>query len=151
MILLRLSRILIGFWSIFILFGPRKLFALRAILCVFIPIPILIRLYSLLNKHDTIIDVMHIMGGIFLKMGQLLSTRPDIVGKKNADILSRLQDRAPYDSQRSVVDIVESELQCDIDKVFLEFGKKPIASNTMPIFPFCLLLYFFSYNLYVRP
>src|SRR5262245_28791094 len=50
------------------------------------------------------------LGPTFIKLGQILSTRPDVVGVALADELSKLQDNTPADSFRVVVKTVETEL-----------------------------------------
>ncbi|WP_296799224.1 hypothetical protein [uncultured Methanobrevibacter sp.] len=55
------------------------------------------------------------LGTTFIKLGQLLSTRPDVVGDKIADELANLQDDNPAISYDQVKAIVERELNGNID------------------------------------
>ena len=61
------------------------------------------------------------LGTTFIKLGQLLSTRPDIVGTKIADELANLQDDNPAISYEQVKTIVERELKGNIDELFEDF------------------------------
>src|SRR5688572_20092504 len=67
------------------------------------------------------------LGPTFIKLGQLLSTRPDVVGKELADELKQLQSAAPADSVETVRRIVENELGQSVEDLFAEFESAPIA------------------------
>ncbi|MGC9516858.1 MAG: ABC1 kinase family protein [Methanomicrobiales archaeon] len=71
------------------------------------------------------------LGTTFIKLGQVLSTRPDLVGKDVADELSKLQDEVPPVSFEAVKGVVESDLKQPIDELFLEFDEEPIASASI--------------------
>ena len=64
------------------------------------------------------------LGTTFIKLGQLLSTRPDVVGDKIADELANLQDDNPAISYDQVKAIVERELNGNIDDLFADFSKQ---------------------------
>ncbi len=71
------------------------------------------------------------LGPIFVKFGQLLSTRRDLVPADIADELARLQDRVPpFDSSLAVREI-ERGLGLSIDEVFAQFDPTPIASASI--------------------
>jgi ubiquinone biosynthesis protein len=71
------------------------------------------------------------LGPTFIKLGQLLSTRPDVVGRELADELKCLQAATPADPPAVVQQIVETELGQAIDDVFAEFDLVPIASASI--------------------
>ncbi|MDX1946628.1 MAG: AarF/ABC1/UbiB kinase family protein [Pirellulaceae bacterium] len=71
------------------------------------------------------------LGPTFIKLGQLLSTRPDIVGKELADELKQLQSAAPADPPTEVRKIVETELGQSLDDLFADFDLVPIASASI--------------------
>src|SRR5690348_285353 len=50
------------------------------------------------------------LGPTFIKLGQILSTRPDVIGVALADELSKLQDATPADEFAVIRTIVETEL-----------------------------------------
>ena len=66
------------------------------------------------------------LGPSFVKLGQLISTRPDIVGNEIAEDLSLLRDNLPPFSQSEAIKIIESELGNKIEAIFQNFSK-PIA------------------------
>jgi ubiquinone biosynthesis protein len=71
------------------------------------------------------------LGPTFIKLGQLLSTRPDLVGKDLADELKLLQTATPADSEEVVRKTVEAELGQPLDDVFADFELTPIASASI--------------------
>ena len=71
------------------------------------------------------------LGPTFIKFGQVLSTRPDIVGPEIADELSNLQSNTPADDFEVVKDIIEEQQGCSIDDLFLEFQRSPMASASI--------------------
>ena len=71
------------------------------------------------------------LGTTFIKLGQLLSTRPDIVGEKIANELANLQDDNPAISYEQVKSIVERELNGNIDDLFEEFNHEHLATASI--------------------
>ncbi len=71
------------------------------------------------------------LGPTFIKFGQLLSTRPDLIGPELADELSHLQSDAPSDDFSEVRETVEKELGKTIEQVFESFDEQPIASASI--------------------
>ncbi|MCR9115404.1 MAG: AarF/ABC1/UbiB kinase family protein [bacterium] len=71
------------------------------------------------------------LGPTFIKLGQLLSTRPDVVGVALAKELQKLQSSVRADSYEEVQKIVESELGLPIGEIFAEFDETPIASASI--------------------
>ena len=71
------------------------------------------------------------LGPIFVKFGQVLSTRRDLLAADIADELAKLQDRVPpFDSQTAVKKI-EASLGKPIAEIFSEFDETPIASASI--------------------
>ena len=70
------------------------------------------------------------LGPSYVKMGQFLSTRPDIVGTKVALELESLQDRVPPMSRQVAIGIIESAFGAKIDTVYEEFGE-PVAAASI--------------------
>ncbi|MGJ7028939.1 putative protein kinase UbiB [Methanothermobacter wolfeii] len=75
--------------------------------------------------------VLEELGTTFIKLGQVLSTRADLVGKELADELSKLQDEAPPFPFRDVKAVIESELGEPLEDVFAEFDEEPLASASI--------------------
>ena len=71
------------------------------------------------------------LGTTFIKLGQLLSTRPDIVGEKIANELANLQDDNPAISYDQVKEIVERELNGNIDELFEDFSHEELATASI--------------------
>ena len=70
------------------------------------------------------------LGPSFVKLGQLISTRPDIVGNEIAEDLSLLRDNLPPFSQSEAIKIIESELGNKIEAIFRNFSE-PIAAASI--------------------
>ncbi len=71
------------------------------------------------------------MGTTFIKLGQILSTRPDVVGPSLAAELSSLQIDAPADPPDTVRAIIEAELRRPIHELFAEFETVAFASASI--------------------
>lgn len=71
------------------------------------------------------------LGPIFIKFGQILSTRRDLLPEDIADELMLLQDRVPpFDSKKSVA-LIEEQLGKKISDVFSRFDIEPLASASV--------------------
>ncbi|WP_409343295.1 ABC1 kinase family protein [Paenibacillus sp. MBLB4367] len=71
------------------------------------------------------------LGPTFVKLGQIASTRPDLIPGDIIAELERLQDSVPAFSYTEAVDIIEAELGAEVDELFAEFGEKPLASASI--------------------
>ncbi|MEK6943502.1 MAG: AarF/ABC1/UbiB kinase family protein [Nanoarchaeota archaeon] len=71
------------------------------------------------------------LGPTFVKFGQLLSVRPDLVPKEYAKELEKLQDHVEQFSFNEVRQIIEENLGKKLDEVFSQLEKKPIASASI--------------------
>lgn len=71
------------------------------------------------------------LGPTFIKLGQLLSTRPDVVGADLAVELTRLQTNTPHDSPESVRSTIESDQQKTLEELFSSFELVPVASASI--------------------
>ncbi|MBN2052935.1 AarF/ABC1/UbiB kinase family protein [Candidatus Woesearchaeota archaeon] len=71
------------------------------------------------------------LGGSFIKLGQLLSLRPDLIPQEYCDELSKLQDKVPPISYAEVEHVLKLEFGKPIKKLFRSFDKKPIASASI--------------------
>ncbi len=70
-------------------------------------------------------------GPSFIKLGQALSTRPDIVGESISSHLENLQDKLPPFSASKAKEIIEHDLNGKISELFLSFDDKIIAAASM--------------------
>lgn len=71
------------------------------------------------------------LGPTFIKLGQILSTRPDIVGVKLADEFQQLQANVPADRPQVVQKLIESELCRPVGQLFAEFEPEAMASASI--------------------
>lgn len=70
-------------------------------------------------------------GPSFIKLGQILSTRPDLTGDVISDELSKLRDKLPHFKFLDAKAIIEAELNADIDELFLHIEQKPVAAASI--------------------
>ncbi|SPE60353.1 Ubiquinone biosynthesis protein AarF [Verrucomicrobia bacterium] len=71
------------------------------------------------------------LGTAFIKLGQVLGTRPDLVGPEMARELARLQTAAPADPPDTVRKLIETELGQTPETLFAQFEDKPMASASI--------------------
>ena len=71
------------------------------------------------------------LGPIFVKFGQALSTRRDLLPPGIADELAKLQDAVPPFPVEQAVAIVESAYEQSVDEVFERFDKEPLAAASI--------------------
>ncbi len=109
---------LITLSSIFNLLRLAFLFFISAILYLFI-------------KNKAIYFFLKFSAPSFIKLGQLLANRPDLVGDDLALQLSSFQDCLPSFSFKKIVKIIESEFSQPLEKIFAEFDPIPVASASI--------------------
>jgi ubiquinone biosynthesis protein len=71
------------------------------------------------------------LGPTFIKIGQLLSTRPDFLPPAYLTALSRLQDHVTPFPFTEVEEIIVTELGTRLSKIFSEFNPEPIAAASL--------------------
>ncbi|HIF54664.1 MAG: ubiquinone biosynthesis regulatory protein kinase UbiB [Methylococcales bacterium] len=71
------------------------------------------------------------LGPIYIKFGQALSTRKDILPDDIADELVKLQDKVPPFSNELARQVIEQQLGQTISEAFAEFGTSPLASASV--------------------
>ncbi|MEM9276597.1 MAG: AarF/ABC1/UbiB kinase family protein [Cyanobacteria bacterium P01_F01_bin.143] len=71
------------------------------------------------------------LGPTFIKVGQALSTRPDLIHRNFLDELIKLQDDLPSFDNRIAYNIIENQLGCTIDQVYRELSSNPIAAASL--------------------
>jgi|TARA_Y100000031_G_scaffold136651_1_gene160909 ubiquinone biosynthesis protein len=71
------------------------------------------------------------LGPTFIKFGQVLSVRPDLIPKSYIKELEKLRDRVPPFPYAIAKQQIKKELGKDINEIFLNFEKKPIASASI--------------------
>ena len=71
------------------------------------------------------------LGPTFIKLGQVLSLRPDLVGSEQAAELQQLQTQVPADPFDQIKSVIEAELKLPISEAFSEFSELSIASASI--------------------
>jgi ubiquinone biosynthesis protein len=82
-------------------------------------------------KAEQLASDLEAMGPTFVKLGQLLSTRPDLLPPPYIEALSRLQDKVEPFSYEEVEHIVTEELGVRISKAFAQFSTEPLAAASL--------------------
>jgi predicted unusual protein kinase regulating ubiquinone biosynthesis (AarF/ABC1/UbiB family) len=80
---------------------------------------------------DQLADDLEAMGPTYVKLGQVLSSRPDLLPDAYLKALARLQDKVKPFSYTEVEQIVASELGVRISKAFSRFDPEPIAAASL--------------------
>ena len=71
------------------------------------------------------------LGPVYIKLGQLLSTRPDFLNIKYIEELSTLQDEVPPVDWFEVELVIRQQLQANISEVFTTIDPQPIAAGSI--------------------
>lgn len=71
------------------------------------------------------------LGPSFIKLGQALSTRPDLVGREVADALSLLRDRLPPFAGAEARAAIEAAIGRPLDELFESFEDRPVAAASI--------------------
>jgi ubiquinone biosynthesis protein len=71
------------------------------------------------------------LGPTFAKLGQILSTRPDLISPELADELAKLQDSVSPLTEEEVVRVMEQELRVPWEDVFASIDPEPLAAGTI--------------------
>ncbi len=86
------------------------------------------------NKQKRATELRQILtklGPTYIKVGQALSTRPDLIRKDFLNELIKLQDQLPPFSNQIAFEIIESELGCPIESVYREISPHPVAAASL--------------------
>jgi len=71
------------------------------------------------------------LGPIFVKFGQMLSTRRDLMPLDISEELAKLQDRVPPFSSAQAIALIEKEYRKNLNEVFASFEATPVASASV--------------------
>lgn len=77
--------------------------------------------FFFIARNRAIFSFLKLCGPSFVKLGQILSTRPDLVGVDLANVLSGFQDRLEPFSSKKVKKILQNEFGKNFENIFLEF------------------------------
>ena len=71
------------------------------------------------------------LGATFIKLGQILSTRPDLMPPDYQEELAKLQDAAPPVPSDAIEEVVRAELGQPIEEAFATFEREPLAAASI--------------------
>lgn len=84
-----------------------------------------------LSRGERIRLALEGLGPIFIKFGQILSTRRDLLPDDIANELARLQDKVPPFPPEASVALIEEQLGAKVEQVFARFEREPLASASV--------------------
>lgn len=84
-----------------------------------------------LSREERIRLALTELGTTYIKLGQMLSTRPDVIGEDLARELSKLLAEAPADPPRVVRAVIQQELGADPEELFAQFESQAFASASI--------------------
>jgi ubiquinone biosynthesis protein len=90
-------------------------------------------------RGQRIREALERLGPIFVKFGQVLSTRRDLLPVDIADELAHLQDRVPPFSSDVAIASIERAFNRKVDDIFVSFDRQPIASASIAQVHFAVL------------
>jgi len=71
------------------------------------------------------------LGPSFIKLAQILSSRPDLITSRYADEFKKLQDRVPPFPTEDAIRIIEQETGHKLEEILMEFDRTPIAAASI--------------------
>lgn len=87
--------------------------------------------HSKLSRGERLRCALEELGPIFIKFGQLLSTRPDLIAADICAEIKHLQDNVTPFSSEVFTAQVETALEAKVEDVFAEFDQKPLATASI--------------------
>ncbi len=85
----------------------------------------------ILSRWERIRLALEELGPTFIKFGQILSTRDDLIPSDLVEELKKLQDKVPPFPGKEAIRLVENELGRPLKELFAEFSQEPIAAASI--------------------
>ena len=76
-------------------------------------------------------NVLEELGPTYIKLGQMLSTRPDLIGVEIAKELESLRDNTPTTPFNEIKEVIEEELGKPINEIYKEINETPLGSASI--------------------
>lgn len=83
------------------------------------------------RRAKWLVDRLMNLGPTFIKIGQSLSTRADLIPLEYIEQLSKLQDRVPEFNSQEAIRVIETELGQTLDNLFASFTVSPLACASL--------------------
>ena len=83
------------------------------------------------DRGEAIRQTLETLGPLFVKFGQALSTRPDLIPADIAQELNKLRDQVPSFSSDLVLDIMQKTYGKPVTEIFANFDSQPLASASI--------------------
>jgi len=84
-----------------------------------------------LGLYERIRIVVEELGPTFIKFGQIMSLRPDLLPEELLTELEKLQDNVPAVDSADIISVIEKCLEKSIPEVFSEFDAEPVAAASL--------------------
>jgi predicted unusual protein kinase regulating ubiquinone biosynthesis (AarF/ABC1/UbiB family) len=84
-----------------------------------------------LKRATQLREILTVLGPTFIKVGQALSTRPDLVRKDFLDELVKLQDQLPAFEQEIALHTIETELGRSVEEIYSQISPHPVAAASL--------------------
>lgn len=84
-----------------------------------------------MSTGEKLKSVIEELGPTYIKLGQILSTRKDLLDQDIIDELSKLRDSVEQFDTNIAKEIFKSEIGCDINQIFIEFNDEPIGAASI--------------------
>lgn len=83
------------------------------------------------NRAERLREILTDLGPTFIKVGQALSTRPDLIRKDFLKELIKLQDQLPPFDNEIAFNLIESQLNMSVDEAYREISPHPVAAASL--------------------
>jgi predicted unusual protein kinase regulating ubiquinone biosynthesis (AarF/ABC1/UbiB family) len=83
------------------------------------------------QRAEQLREILTQLGPTFIKVGQSLSTRPDLVRQDFLDELIKLQDQLPAFDNELAMQIIETQLKRSVEELYQEISPRPVAAASL--------------------
>jgi predicted unusual protein kinase regulating ubiquinone biosynthesis (AarF/ABC1/UbiB family) len=83
------------------------------------------------QRAEQLREILTRLGPTYIKVGQSLSTRPDLVRQDYLDELIKLQDQLPAFDNELAMQIIESQLKKSVEELYKEISPRPVAAASL--------------------